>query len=94
MVINDHLINYTMPDLPFGGTGHSGFGRVHGREGLREFVRPKAWVEDRLSLRREPYWFEEGGSGEGLVRSLLTFRHGRGLRRLGAAWQLLRGFIR
>jgi succinate-semialdehyde dehydrogenase/glutarate-semialdehyde dehydrogenase len=95
VVINDHLINYAIPDLPFGGTGHSGFGRVHGLEGLREFVRPKAWVEDRLSLRREPYWFEEGGSGEGLVKSLLEFRHGRGFfRRLGAAWRMLRGFKR
>ncbi len=95
VVINDHLINYTIPDLPFGGVGHSGFGRMHGLEGLREFVRPKAWVEDRLGLQREPYWFEEGGSGAGLVRSLLEFRHGRGLlRRLGAALGMLRGMRR
>jgi succinate-semialdehyde dehydrogenase/glutarate-semialdehyde dehydrogenase len=90
VVLNDHLINYTIPDLPFGGTRHSGFGRVHGREGLREFVRPKAWVEDRLALPREPYWFEEGGSSESMVRALLDFRHGRGLRdRLAGAWRLL-----
>ncbi len=90
VLINDHLINYLIPDLPFGGVGHSGFGRVHGQEGLREFVRPKAWVEDRVTLKREPYWFEEGGSGEELVKNLLKFRHGRGpLRRLGAAWRML-----
>jgi acyl-CoA reductase-like NAD-dependent aldehyde dehydrogenase len=95
VVINDHLINYVIPDLPFGGVGHSGFGRVHGREGLREFVRPKSFVEDRLALKREPYWFEEGGSGEGLVRSLLGFRHGRGLlRRAGAALRMLGGLKR
>ncbi|UCC72139.1 MAG: aldehyde dehydrogenase family protein [Gemmatimonadota bacterium] len=95
VVVNDHLINYTIPDLPFGGVGHSGFGRVHGLEGLREFVRPKAWVEDRLALKREPYWFEEGSSGEGLVRSLLKFRHGQGtLRRVGAALGMLRGMKR
>ncbi|NIN70768.1 MAG: aldehyde dehydrogenase family protein [Gemmatimonadetes bacterium] len=95
VVINDHMINYAIPDLPFGGVGHSGFGRVHGLEGLREFVRPKAYVEDRLAFKREPYWFEEGGSGEGLVRSLLKFRHGRGLvRRAGAALRMLRGMRR
>jgi acyl-CoA reductase-like NAD-dependent aldehyde dehydrogenase len=95
VVINDHLINYAIPDLPFGGVGHSGFGRVHGLEGLREFVRPKACVEDRLAFKREPYWFEEGGSGEGLVRSLLKFRHGRGLAgRAGAALRMLRGMKR
>jgi succinate-semialdehyde dehydrogenase/glutarate-semialdehyde dehydrogenase len=95
VVINDHLINYAIPDLPFGGVGYSGFGRVHGLEGLREFVRPKACVEDRLAFKREPYWFEEGGSGEGLVRSLLKFRHGRGLaHRAAAALRMLRGMWR
>jgi len=91
VLINDHLINYILADLPFGGTRHSGFGRVHGLEGLREFARPKAWVEDRLVFKREPHWFEEGGSNQGLVSALLEFRHGRRfISRLGAAWRLLR----
>lgn len=95
VVINDHLINYSMVDLPFGGVGQSGFGRVHGVEGLREFVRPRAWVEDRIVLQREPHWFEEGGSGESTARDLLTLRHGRGvLRRLGAGLRLLVGLRR
>ena len=95
VVFNDHLINYVIADLPFGGVGHSGFGRVHGAEGLREFVRPKAWIEDRIALRREPHWFEEGGSGEGTARDLLTFRHGRGpLCRMGAGLRLMRGMLR
>nr|BFE59184.1 aldehyde dehydrogenase family protein [Dactylosporangium thailandense] len=33
------------PAVPFGGTRHSGFGRVGGRAGMREFSRPKnVWV--------------------------------------------------
>jgi succinate-semialdehyde dehydrogenase/glutarate-semialdehyde dehydrogenase len=95
VLVNDHLINYAMADLPFGGARQSGFGRVHGLEGLREFVRPKAWVEDRVSLEREPHWFQEQGRDLESARALLAFRHGRGpLRRLGGAWRLLRGMRR
>ncbi len=95
VLVNDHLINYSLSDLPFGGARQSGFGRVHGLEGLREFVRPKAWVEDRVALKREPYWFEEGGSGQEMAKALITFRHGRGpLQRLSGALQLLRGLRR
>jgi succinate-semialdehyde dehydrogenase/glutarate-semialdehyde dehydrogenase len=95
VVINDHLINYLMADLPFGGARGSGFGRVHGQEGLREFTRPKAIVEDRIALAREPYWFEERGSGEGTVGALLDFRHGPGLgQKMAGAWRLVRGALR
>ncbi|NIW35227.1 MAG: aldehyde dehydrogenase family protein [Gemmatimonadetes bacterium] len=95
VLVNDHLINYAFPDLPFGGIGASGFGRVHGLEGLREFVRPKAWVEDRFRLSREIYWFEEGGSGIEMSRDVLTLRHGQGpLRRLRAGLRLLRRLTR
>jgi succinate-semialdehyde dehydrogenase / glutarate-semialdehyde dehydrogenase len=34
--------------LPFGGVGDSGFGRIHGDEGLREFARTKAITRQRF----------------------------------------------
>lgn len=37
-----------LPSLPFGGLGDSGFGRIHGQDGLREFARAKAIVKRRL----------------------------------------------
>jgi acyl-CoA reductase-like NAD-dependent aldehyde dehydrogenase len=95
VVVNDHLINYMMADLPFGGTRGSGFGRVHGREGLREFTRPKAIVEDRIALGREPYWFDGTGSGEESISALLDFRHGRRLRqKMAGGWRLIRNAVR
>ncbi|HEX5541464.1 MAG TPA: aldehyde dehydrogenase family protein [Micromonospora sp.] len=38
-----------MSTLPFGGVGDSGFGRIHGDDGLREFARAKA-----ITRRRAP----------------------------------------
>ena len=37
-----------IPSLPFGGVGDSGFGRIHGVDGLREFSRPLAISERRF----------------------------------------------
>ncbi len=37
-----------VPSLPFGGVGDSGFGRIHGADGLREFTRPKAITRLRM----------------------------------------------
>jgi aldehyde dehydrogenase (NAD+) len=34
--------------LPFGGVGDSGFGRIHGDDGLREFARSKAITRQRF----------------------------------------------
>lgn len=40
--VNAFLAFAAIPTLPFGGSGDSGFGRIHGADGLREFSRPKA----------------------------------------------------
>jgi len=63
--------------LPFGGVGDSGFGRIHGADGLREFARPKAITRQRFpapidvtTFRRKP----------GAIRRLVTvaqLRYGR-----------------
>jgi len=45
--VNSALTFAGMPSLPFGGVGGSGFGRIHGADGLREFTRPKAVVKRR-----------------------------------------------
>jgi acyl-CoA reductase-like NAD-dependent aldehyde dehydrogenase len=46
--INSVIAFASVPSLPWGGSGDSGFGRVHGADGLREFARPKAITRQRM----------------------------------------------
>ncbi|MGW1059206.1 aldehyde dehydrogenase family protein [Micromonospora rubida] len=45
--VNSTLTFVGMSTLPFGGVGDSGFGRIHGEDGLREFGRAKAVTRRR-----------------------------------------------
>jgi acyl-CoA reductase-like NAD-dependent aldehyde dehydrogenase len=45
--VNSSLTFVGMATLPFGGIGDSGFGRIHGADGLREFGRSKAVTRRR-----------------------------------------------
>ena len=40
--VNAAAVHGALPSLPFGGTGHSGFGRHHGIDGFREFSNLRA----------------------------------------------------
>ncbi|MFL5386368.1 MAG: aldehyde dehydrogenase family protein [Longimicrobiaceae bacterium] len=57
VMIDDVLINFGIPELPYGGVKQSGFGRMMGDEGLLEFAQVKAVADTRLALRRELFWF-------------------------------------
>jgi succinate-semialdehyde dehydrogenase/glutarate-semialdehyde dehydrogenase len=46
--VNSTLTFAGFPSLPFGGVGDSGFGRIHGDDGLREFSRSKAITRRRM----------------------------------------------
>ena len=55
--INEVIVNYTMPTLPFGGVKQSGINRYHGKIGLRMFTDYKGVVVDDGTNDTEPYWF-------------------------------------
>ena len=45
--INSVITFAAVPSIPFGGVGDSGFGRIHGPDGLREFT----WAQATTSTR-------------------------------------------
>lgn len=63
--------------LPFGGIGDSGFGRIHGPEGLREFARPKAIARQRYRMPLVMTTFARTPRTDELVGRLVTMLHGR-----------------
>lgn len=64
--------------LPFGGHGQSGFGRIHGDEGLREFSRPKSVAAKRFSVPGgELFTFKRNRLVVALLRRIVRLRHGR-----------------
>lgn len=50
VAINSVISFAAVPALPFGGVGGSGFGRIHGADGLREFAYAKAVTRQRFAL--------------------------------------------
>lgn len=52
--VNNNVIQAGIPTLPFGGIGHSGMGRVNGRQSFREFSNARAVVEDALQPQPQP----------------------------------------
>lgn len=44
VILNDSIAQFGIPMLPFGGIKDSGFGRIHGQEGLMQFTRPFSYA--------------------------------------------------
>ncbi|CAI7980744.1 Aldehyde dehydrogenase [Frankia sp. Hr75.2] len=77
--VNAVLSFAAIPALPFGGSGDSGFGRVHGAAGLREFARPRSVATRRVGLP----WvnatrFNPAPGTSAVLRWLIRLRHAVG----------------
>ncbi len=75
--INSVITFAVIPSLPFGGVGASGFGRIHGADGLREFAWPHAIVSQQAPA---PLILQSFGRSAVLTRGLLSavkLRYGR-----------------
>ncbi len=75
--VNSVISFASVPALPFGGSGDSGFGRIHGADGLREFARPKSitrqWLKPPVNLTS----FGRTDQDLKKIMNLVTVLHGR-----------------
>ncbi len=76
--INGVITFAGIPSLPFGGVGDSGFGRIHGPEGLREFTYPKAISRQRFKPMLALTTFARTEKAEEQLAKMITMLHGRG----------------
>lgn len=67
-----------VPSLPFGGVGDSGFGRIHGPEGLKEFTYAHAITRQRFKPPLALTTFARTEKAEDQLGTLMRVLHGRG----------------
>jgi aldehyde dehydrogenase (NAD+) len=75
--VNSVLSFAGFPSLPFGGVGESGFGRIHGADGLKEFTRPKSIARQRFSTPAEMMSFDRPAWLPKVAAKLGELRYGR-----------------
>lgn len=75
--INGTLSFAGLPALPFGGVGDSGFGRIHGADGLREFTRAKAIARRRMRSFVPYTTFDREPRHIRLITRIARLIHGR-----------------
>ena len=75
--VNSVLTFASVPALPFGGVGESGFGRIHGEDGLREFTRAKAITRQRFALPTNLSSFSRPASATDALARVMGMIHGR-----------------
>jgi aldehyde dehydrogenase (NAD+) len=75
--VNSVISFAAIPGLPFGGIGESGFGRIHGPDGLREFTYAKAVARQRMRPLLPLTSFARSTKDEATFAALVTALHGR-----------------
>jgi acyl-CoA reductase-like NAD-dependent aldehyde dehydrogenase len=78
--VNAFAMNYMAQDLPFGGVRGSGYGRLNGREGLREMTNVKAVIDDRLPVYRAVKVFPGRRGDYEVTRAAIRTVYERGLK--------------
>jgi acyl-CoA reductase-like NAD-dependent aldehyde dehydrogenase len=66
-----------IPSLPFGGMGESGFGRIHGEDGLREFTRAKSITQQRMRPLLALTTFDRTERADKMLMRVVKLLYGR-----------------
>ncbi|NMM86600.1 aldehyde dehydrogenase [Rhodococcus sp. SRB_17] len=75
--VNSYVMYAAIPSLPLGGVGESGFGRVHGADGLKEFTYARASSRQRFPSLLPLTTFRRTARIDSLVKVLIRALHGR-----------------
>jgi acyl-CoA reductase-like NAD-dependent aldehyde dehydrogenase len=75
--VNSVLSFAGFPSLPFGGVGESGFGRIHGEDGLKEFTRAKSIARQRFSTPADMMSFDRPSWLPKVAARIGELRYGR-----------------
>lgn len=73
--INSVFIFAGIASIPFGGVKDSGYGRIHGPEGLLEFTYAKSYVKPIFSLPIPITSFSRNSFTDNLINKLIKFLH-------------------
>ena len=76
--VNGMITFAAIPSLPFGGVGDSGFGRIHGPDGLKEFTYAKAIARQRFKPALALTTFTRTAKADNQLTQIVTMLHGRG----------------
>jgi hypothetical protein len=75
--VNAVFATAALPSVPFGGVGASGFGRVHGPDGLREFASPQSVARLRFPPPLVLTSFRRTAKTEQRMAAVVALVHGR-----------------